>query len=434
MKILHTSDWHLGNTWNGRSRQREFETFLDWLAGILETEKVDVLVHAGDVFDTSTPGHAVQGLYFNFLERAARTCRMIVVVAGNHDSPQLLDAPKAFLKRSRVHVVGVCGEPESELAVLEDEKGTPELIVAAVPFLRDRDVRLTEAGESFEEKERKAIEGIREHYAAVVDAAEQIRNGSDIPLMATGHLFVAGGTTSESERDLRVGKLGRLGVDVFPEAIDYLALGHLHTPQKIESQKTGPQKVGPQTDGKAETRRYSGSPLPMNIDEAGREHSVLLVEFEGRKPVVRSVAVPEFSNLVRIKGTLEEIRTELESLLQKAENTDRESDWEYLVDILYTGEQFVPDLMQEVNGMLPAREKNILILRIRYEHPLEAIRLTAAPEESLEKLDPALVFQRLLDDFKEKNRSKKSKDALPIDENLEAELVAAYREILRELA
>lgn len=424
MKILHTSDWHLGNTWNGRSRQREFETFLDWFGGILETEKVDVLVLAGDVFDTSTPGHAVQGMYFDFLERAARTCRMIVVVAGNHDSPQLLDAPKAFLKRSRVHVVGVCGEPEDELVVLEDKKGKPELLVAAVPFLRDRDVRLTEAGESFEEKERKSIEGIRRHYAAVVDAAEKIRDGSDIPLIATGHLFIAGCTTSESERDLRIGKLGRLGVDVFPEAIDYLALGHLHVPQKI----------GPQKDGKAETRRYSGSPLPMNIDEAGRERSVMLVEFEGRKPTVRSVAVPEFSNLVRIKGTLEEIRTELESLLRKAENPDRESDREYLVDILYTGEQFVPDLMQEVNGMLPDREKNILILRIRYEHPLETIRLTAAPEESLEELDPALVFQRLLDDFKEKNRSKKSKDALPIDENLEAELLAAYREILRGLA
>jgi len=163
MKILHTSDWHLGRTLYGRKRYEEFEAFLNWLAGLIDDEDVDVLLVAGDVFDNSTPSNRAQELYYRFLCRvAASPKRHVVVTAGNHDSPSFLNAPKELLKFLNVHVVGSASDsPEDELIVLAGPDQEPRLIVCAVPYLRDRDIRTAEAGESVEDKERKIIEGIR---------------------------------------------------------------------------------------------------------------------------------------------------------------------------------------------------------------------------------------------------------------------------------
>ena len=174
MKILHTSDWHIGRTLYGRKRYEEFEAFLTWLAETIQQNEIDALLVAGDVFDTSAPSNRAQELYYRFLCRvAASSCRHVVVVAGNHDSPSFLNAPKELLKALDVHVVGSSTEsPEDEVLVLCNEQDAPELIVCAVPYLRDRDIRVAEAGESVEDKERKLIEGIRTHYTAVAALAE----------------------------------------------------------------------------------------------------------------------------------------------------------------------------------------------------------------------------------------------------------------------
>ena len=121
MKILHTSDWHLGRSLYGRKRYKEFSAFLDWLAQTIEDENVDALLVAGDVFDTSTPSNRAQELYYRFLCRvAASSCRHVVVVAGNHDSPSFLNAPKELLRALNVYVVGAVTESlEDEVIVLE---------------------------------------------------------------------------------------------------------------------------------------------------------------------------------------------------------------------------------------------------------------------------------------------------------------------------
>ncbi len=162
MKIIHTSDWHIGRTLYGRKRYEEFEAFLTWLAETIQQYEIDALLVAGDVFDTSAPSNRAQELYYRFLCRmAASSCRHVVVIAGNHDSPSFLNAPKELLKALDVHVVGsVTSDPQDEVLVLRNQQDAPELIVCAVPYLRDRDIRVAEAGESVEDKERKLIDGI----------------------------------------------------------------------------------------------------------------------------------------------------------------------------------------------------------------------------------------------------------------------------------
>src|SRR4030065_515040 len=142
LRLLHTSDWHSGRTLYGRKRYEEFEAFLTWLAGTIQQNEINALLVAGDVFDTSAPSNRAQELFYRFLCRvAASSCRHVVVVAGNHDSPSFLNAPKELLKALDVHVVGSSTEsPDGEVLVLQNEQDTPELIVCAVPYLRDRDI------------------------------------------------------------------------------------------------------------------------------------------------------------------------------------------------------------------------------------------------------------------------------------------------------
>jgi len=203
MKLLHTSDWHIGRALYGRKRYEEFDAFLNWLAALIEQENIDVLLVAGDVFDSSTPSNRAQELYYRFLCRVASSAkRHVVITAGNHDSPTFLNAPKELLKFLNVHVVGCVSEsPEDELLVLSGADSGPQLLVCAIPYLRDRDIRMAEAGESMEDKERKIIDGIRLHYRSVCRAAEEKRTGfaRPVPIVAMGHLFTAGGQTVEGD-------------------------------------------------------------------------------------------------------------------------------------------------------------------------------------------------------------------------------------------
>jgi exonuclease SbcD len=289
LRLLHTSDWHIGRTLYGRKRYEEFEAFLTWLAETIQQNQINALLVAGDVFDTSSPSNRAQELYYRFLCRvAASSCRHIVVVAGNHDSPSFLNAPRELLKALDVHVVGSStASPEDEVLVLRNEQDAPELIVCAVPYLRDRDIRVAEAGESVEDKERKLIDGIRTHYAAVAALAEQKREelGVDIPIVGTGHLFTAGGQTVDGDgvRELYVGSLAHVTAGIFPACFNYLALGHLHVPQKVNG---------------SETIRYSGSPLPMGFGEAKQKKSVCQVEFHSTAASVQLIDVPIFHKMI----------------------------------------------------------------------------------------------------------------------------------------
>jgi exonuclease SbcD len=346
MKVLHTSDWHIGRMLYGRQRYEEFDAFLDWLAGLIEGEGVDLLLVSGDVFDNSTPGNRAQELYYRFLCRvAASSNRHVVVTAGNHDSPSFLNAPRELLKFLNVHVVGAPSDPPAdELIVIDGPDREPRLIVCAIPYLRDRDIRTAEAGESVEEKERKIVEGIRAHYRRVCEAAEAKRAllNRPVPIVAMGHLFAAGGRTAEGDgvRELYIGSLAQVGTDLFPACIDYLALGHLHIPQRV---------------GGSDFIRYSGSPLPIGFGEAGQEKSVVLVTFSDLSTQVTTLPVPRFQELKTLRGDWPFIAREIGALKSQESQA-----W---LEISYEGDEIAGDLRARLDEA--TAESGIEILRIR---------------------------------------------------------------------
>jgi exonuclease SbcD len=310
LTILHTSDWHLGRRLYGRLRYDEFAAFLSWLQDTMSAQQVDVLIVAGDIFDTMTPSNKAQALYYEFLGKVSKSsCQHVVIVAGNHDSPTFLDAPSNVLKFLNVHVVGTaCEDLNDEVMVLDDVDGTPHCIIAAVPYLRDRDVRGSQAGESAQSKDANVIAGICAHYDEVADIAKTKQaelakaHKRHIPIIATGHLFAAGGSTTEDDgvRELYVGSLGKVSADMFDDCFDYVALGHLHIPQRV---------------GGRETFRYSGSPIAMGFGEARQQKQVLLIEFgsvlknENLTPENMSESVsPQLTNaIINIDKTVEKI-------------------------------------------------------------------------------------------------------------------------------
>jgi exonuclease SbcD len=377
LKLLHTSDWHIGRTLYGRKRYEEFEAFLTWLAETIQQNEIDALLVAGDVFDTSAPSNRAQELYYRFLCRvAASCCRHVVVVAGNHDSPSFLNAPKELLKALDVHVVGSITEfPEDEVLVLRNDQDTPELIVCAVPYLRDRDIRVAEAGESVEDKERKLIDGIRTHYATVAALAEQKREelGANIPIVGTGHLFTAGGQTVDGDgvRELYVGSLAHVTAGIFPACFNYLALGHLHVPQKVNG---------------LETIRYSGSPLPMGFGEAKQQKSVCQVEFHSTAASVQLIDVPVFQKLERVKGDWDGISSRILELTATGS-----PGW---LEVIYDGIEVIGDLRERLEAAISGTQMEIL--RIKNNRIIERVLGQIHEEETLDDLNVNDVFERCL--------------------------------------
>ncbi|SNT69784.1 exonuclease SbcCD subunit D C-terminal domain-containing protein [Psychrobacter sp. LV10R520-6] len=314
LNILHTSDWHLGRRLYGHMRYAEFEAFLSWLHDTISTQQVDVLIIAGDIFDTMTPSNRAQSLYYDFLTRIVKThCQHVVIVAGNHDSPTFLDAAKGLLQALNVQVVGTaCEDPNDEVLLLssdDTENSLPLCLIAAVPYLRDRDVRSSQAGESGRTKDANVIAGIEAHYRAVTDCAlaEQASllttYGQHVPIVATGHLFAAGGRTTEDDgvRDLYVGSLGSISANLFDSAIDYVALGHLHVPQKV---------------GGYEHIRYCGSPIAMGFGEARQQKQVLLIQFGDtiRNRGIKSHDSDDIKNISTEKFITSKVSTPLSKL------------------------------------------------------------------------------------------------------------------------
>jgi exonuclease SbcD len=377
MKILHTSDWHLGRTLCGRKRTGEYSRFLSWLAETIKLEEVDLLCIAGDVFDSTTPSNRSQNLYYNFLQKiVAAGCREVVIIAGNHDSPTLLEAPGNILRSLHVHVVGHIGPGiEKEIITIRGADNSPELIVCAVPYLRDRDIRTASAGESIDEKGRNLIKGVERHYLRVLDLAEQQRSALNVsvPIIALGHLFAAGGKTVEGDgvRDLYVGTLAHIPAHIFPDSIDYLALGHLHSSQII---------------GGNPTRRYSGSPLPMSFAEADQEKKVCIISITTKVDEIRSVAVPRFQKLLSMRGDLPSLLARIDSL-----KDEKYSGW---LEIVCDGRE-TPSILQET--LHKAVEHTPLeIVRIVNTASLSASLVQGAFTRSLEDLTVDDVFDECL--------------------------------------
>lgn len=448
IKIVHTSDWHLGRSLYGWKRHDEFERFLEWMSGIIRDEQPDVLLIAGDIFDSTTPSNRAQEQYYRFLCRtAASPCRHVVVIAGNHDSPSFLNAPRELLRALDIHVIGASSDdPAGETVLLKDPDGESELIVCAVPYLRDRDIRSSEPGESFDDRDRKMREGIVAHYTRVIDHAKRLRRDvsvdnitgaagrravspetprRSVPIVVMGHLFTRGGRTVEGDgvRELYIGSLAHVPADMFPDAVDYVALGHLHVPQTV--------------DGR-ETVRYSGSPLPMGFNEAKQVKSLCVIEIDpspqGSGSVetdhadntdtgadsgglsgcadvtVRLINVPVFQQLERISGSLDEMEKRVTDLKQIGSSA-----W---LELEYTGDEVVGDLRDRLEEVVSGSKMDIV--RIKNRTLSQAILKRVQDEETLDDLSPEDVFARCMDFH-------------GVPDEQRNDLVALFRDVVRSL-
>lgn len=400
MRILHTSDWHLGRALNRQQRYAEFAAFLDWLGETIERHQVEALLVAGDIFDTTTPGNRAQELYYRFLCRTAGSCcRNIIITAGNHDSPTFLEAPKELLRVMNIHVIGnPPDDPADEVILLYDRNNKPKAIVCSVPYLRDRDIRTSFPGESIEDKSLNLIDGIKKHYSLVAEiaVARQVEL-SDLPIIGMGHLFASGGTLTEGDgtRELYVGTLAHININELPDCFDYIALGHLHQAQKVQG---------------SESRRYSGSPLPMSFAEAGRGKKVLLVEFNQKEPTISEIDVPCFQPLARITGDFSQIAAKIETL-----RNEKSQAW---LEIEYTGKQIEGDLNRRLQELIEGTDLEIKITRDRSK--IDQVMSRYEKEESLDDLTLDEVFRRCL-------------DCNEIPEEQHPDLFQSYHEIITEL-
>jgi exonuclease SbcD len=283
LKILHTADWHLGQSLHGYSREPEHAAFLDWLLLQLQEHQPHALLLAGDVFDTIHPAATAQKLFYSFLSRARQLQPdlQLVITAGNHDAGSRLEAPAGLLDAFSIHIVGTplnAAGTELDfrrlLVPLRGDSGQTEAIVIAMPFLRPADVPTVPAAED------PWLAGIRAAYEQAVAAAAELRaeTAPGAALIAIGHCHLAGGLeTLDSERRLVVGHAEAIGLDTFPPALAYVALGHLHRAQQFQQGRI----------------RYSGSPIPLSFTEAAYQHQILCLDFAGGQlQSVQSIPVP----------------------------------------------------------------------------------------------------------------------------------------------
>ncbi len=395
MKILHTSDWHLGQKFISRDREDEHRLALDWLVQVIENEKVDLLLVSGDVFDIGNPPNYARTLYYNFLKKIIRTnCRHVVVTGGNHDSPQMLDAPKELLQLLDVHVVGgATDNPADELLVLKNGKEEPEAVVAAVPFLRDQDLRRAVSGEGGQDRVERIKEGILAHYEVVGKAADSFAK-LKIPKIVMGHLCVTGAESSDKQDNIYLGNLENIRADQFPAVFDYVALGHIHRPQAIGGMKQV---------------RYCGSLIPLSFSETKDEKSVTLLEFEKDKLAkITLLTVPVGRRLKSVEGNLEAVKEKLESLSERYK--DQLAPW---VEVTVETEAVIPNLNGLLHDFTKEMHLEILKLKVKNQHkPLDI----QVENEDLEDLRPIDVFR------------KKLESAGKPPEDME-ELVATFREL-----
>lgn len=354
MRILHTADWHLGARLVERERLPEHAAFLDWLIDTLRAEKIDALLVSGDVFDAANPPQDAVALYFDFLKRLAdlKTVKA-VITGGNHDSASHLNAPRELLRRFDVHVFGHAGDNVVDLG---------GAVVAAVPFLRERDLRQATAGETITAVHEQVRAAIRAHYAAQLAACRDLAQGR--PVVAMGHLTVLGATTSDSERDIHIGNLGAVGADLF-DGFDYTALGHLHRPQRVSG---------------IETVRYSGSPIALSFSEAADKKSAVILDTQGMK--IETPAVPVSLQLIRATVNRATLAADLQTVPAGS--------WAEITVKLDAPE---PDLDRQIREAVAGRFE---VLKVLADLPATATTPWQPTGPALHDLQPRDVFRELL--------------------------------------
>ena len=381
IRILHTADWHLGQTFFGYDRTGEHEVFLNWLAEEIRQKEIDALIIAGDVFDVSNPSAASQSMYYQFIYRvtAENPYLQIVIVAGNHDSAARLEAPLPLLQAMRTEVRGVVRKLEGgeidydHLTVeLKNRQGEVELLCMAVPFLRQGDYPAVQT------EGNPYAEGVRELYAQLLQRLWKRRTENQA-ILAIGHLQATGSEIAEKDYSERtvIGGLECVSPEAFSEQIAYTALGHIHKAQRVSGR---------------ENVRYAGSPIPMSFAEKHYHHGVVMVTFDGGCAVdIERLECPKLIPLLSVPNG-EPVSPEaiLEALKELPET---EAVAPYL-EVKVLLEEPEPMLRQEIEDALA--DKNYRLARIVSTYRTETGNTTKENENwkrGLQEMSPLQIAQ-----------------------------------------
>ncbi|UVE16827.1 exonuclease subunit SbcD [Pseudomonas sp. LS44] len=401
MRILHTSDWHLGQHFMGKTREAEHRAFLAWLLEQVRVQAVDTVLVAGDIFDTGAPPSYARELYNQFVVELRQTGAELVILGGNHDSVAMLGESKTLLAQLGTRVIpGVGIDLHEQLLVLNRRDGSPGAVLCAIPFIRPRDVLQSQAGQSAQAKQTSLQQAIQEHYRSLYELAEARReaHGGGLPIIATGHLTTVGASASESVREIYVGALEAFPTNAFPPAA-YIALGHIHKPQKV---------------GGLEHIRYCGSPIPLSFDEARQQKEVLLVELTAAGlAAVTALPVPRFQPLIALRGSLDELRQQIAEAA--ALGSAAQPVW---LEVQVGGDDYLSDLQPRIAAFCEGLP--VEVLRIRRERGTAQAGLQRQAQETLDELSAEEVFdQRLAQETLEAQQQQR--------------LRGLYRQVLGEL-
>ncbi|MFM9380199.1 exonuclease SbcCD subunit D C-terminal domain-containing protein [Pseudomonas sp. UV AK001] len=353
MRLFHTSDWHLGQNLHGQERDFEHSCFLEWLLRQLKLAQPDVLLIAGDIFDTVNPPVKAQERLYDFIVSAheQQPLLTIVMIAGNHDSGSRIELPAPLMRRLRTHALGRVlwlddGQLDSERLLLPLPNASGEIAAwcLALPFLRPAEVTGAHLGDNY-------LRGIGQVHEWLIEAANARRQPGQA-LIAISHAHMAGGSVSEdSERSLIIGNAEALPASLFGPSISYVALGHLHKPQKVN----GEERI-----------RYSGSPIPLSFSEISYQHQILDVVLDGETLVsVEPMLIPRSVNLQRLgPAPLAEILLQLADLpnIDLLAETQRQP-W---LEVRVTLDEPQPDLRHQVESALQG--KAVRLVRIAAEY------------------------------------------------------------------
>lgn len=399
MKILHTADWHIGKKLHKHELAPDFDLFIDWLCQTINTQGVALLLVSGDIFDLANPSSEARKQYYRALMQLRKLNCKIILTGGNHDSPAMLNAPSEILKELDMHVIGGLPENlEDTLIPVQNQSGTTEVVIAAIPFLRDADLRSASEGETYAERVEAVQKGIENTFKQVAKiCATQFPN---IPAITMGHLFAAGISTSESERDIQIGNLAAFEATQFGEYFKYIALGHIHKPQQVKA---------------LVPTFYSGSPIPLSFSEYADKKRVLLIDTEkGYEP--ESIAVPAFRQLLKISGTLEVLEVKLNDL-------EKAGDLDTLIELILKEENYDANKILRFDQLVTDFNKagfEIVKHRTDFNHKIQGTSALYAQDTQLQDLKPKEVFEELIGRH-------------DYDTDTQKEILAAFDELLEEV-
>lgn len=374
MRILHTADWHLGKKLHKHDLSQDHEKFIAWLLELIKERNVELLLISGDIFDLANPSSEARTLYYQSLVKISETGCRIILTGGNHDSPAVLNAPKEVLKALNIDVIGGMPSDPKEVLIPIPSPEAPQLVVAAIPYLRDSDIRQANVGLSYGDRIEAVKEGIAKTYSNVLEEATQ--QYPDTPILAMGHLFTTGVSTSESERDIQIGNEAALEANAFSNQFETVVLGHIHRPQRVKSDIP---------------IFYSGSPIPLSFSERKDGKRVLLMDTDsGFEP--ESIPVPVYRILKKLKGTFTQVQESLSQLRSQ-------HDLCTLVEIEVVEPSYNPELIYALDQFVFHFEQEgfeIVKHRIRFENQVKGTANLFTQNEHLEDLKPREVFEKRL--------------------------------------